>query len=94
MIKNIDGISKTQHSINNLIEHQKYRTRFVIFDAESNFEHIYPVFTPLSFFSFVFRPWSSWTAYNDKKYLELNEAALNVNKPCVTSRKTAFPKDK
>ncbi len=39
-------------------------------------------------------PWSSWTANSDKKYMELNEAALNVNKPCMTSRKTAFPKDK
>ncbi len=28
------------------------------------------------------RPWSKWTANSDKK--------LNVNKPCVTSRKTAF----
>ncbi len=28
------------------------------------------------------RPWSEWTANNDKK--------LNVNKPCLTSRKTAF----
>ncbi len=25
--------------------------------------------------------------------MELNGAALNVNKPCVTLRKTAFPKD-
>ncbi len=25
--------------------------------------------------------------------MELNGAALNVNKPCVTSQKTAFPKD-
>ncbi len=40
------------------------------------------------------RPWSSWTADSDKKYMELNGAALNVNKPCVTSPKTAFPKDK
>ncbi len=39
-------------------------------------------------------PWSSWTANNDKKYMELNGAGLNVNKPCVISRKTAFPKDK
>ncbi len=38
------------------------------------------------------RPWSSWTANSDKKYIELNGAALNVNKPGVTSRKTAFPK--
>ncbi len=30
------------------------------------------------------RPWSSWTANSDKK--------LNVNKPCVTSRKIAFRK--
>ncbi len=30
------------------------------------------------------RPWSSWTANSDKK--------LNVNKPCVTSRKRAFRK--
>ncbi len=30
------------------------------------------------------RPWSSWTANSDKK--------LNVNKPCVTSWKTAFRK--
>ncbi len=40
------------------------------------------------------RPWSSWTANDDKKYTGLNRAALNVNKPCVTSWKTAFPKDK
>ncbi len=38
-------------------------------------------------------PWSSWTANSDKKYMELNGAVLNVNKPCVTSEKTAFPKD-
>ncbi len=30
------------------------------------------------------RTWSSWTANSDKKYMELNGAALNVNKPCVT----------
>ncbi len=40
------------------------------------------------------RPWSSQTANTDKKYMELNGAALNVNKPYVTSRKTAFLKDK
>ncbi len=40
------------------------------------------------------RPWSSWTANRDKKYRELNGAALNVNKPCVTSWKRGFPKDK
>ncbi len=39
-------------------------------------------------------PWSSWTANSDKKYMVLNGAALNINKPCVTSRKTAFPEDK
>ncbi len=38
--------------------------------------------------------WSSWTTNSDKKYMELNGAALNVNKLRVTSRKTAFPKDK
>ncbi len=53
MIKKIDGISKTLYSNNNLTERQKYQTGFVIFDAESNFEHIHPVFTLLSFFSFV-----------------------------------------
>ncbi len=26
--------------------------------------------------------------------MKLNGAALNVNKPCVTPQKTAFPKDK
>ncbi len=45
--KNIDEISKTRHSINNLTEYQKYQTGFVLFDAESNFEYIYPVFTLL-----------------------------------------------
>ncbi len=40
------------------------------------------------------RQWSSCTANSDKKYMEVNRAALNVNKPCVTSRKTAFPEDK
>ncbi len=39
-------------------------------------------------------PWSSWTANSDKKCVKLNGAALNVNKPCVTSRRTTFPKDK
>ncbi len=39
-------------------------------------------------------PRSSWTANSDKKYMELNGVALNVNKPYVTSRKTAFHKDK
>ncbi len=43
--------------------------------------------------SYLWR-WSSWTANSNKKYMELNGAALNINKPCVTSRKTAFPKDK
>ncbi len=43
--------------------------------------------------SFYLRPWSSWTADSDKKYVELNGAALNVNKPLVTSQKTAFTKD-
>ncbi len=42
-----------------------------------------------------YKPRIVWTQLNsDKKYMELNGAALNVNKPCVTSRKTAFPKDK
>ncbi len=40
------------------------------------------------------RPWSSWTADSDRKYMELNGAVLNVNKPHVTSWKTAFLKDK
>ncbi len=40
------------------------------------------------------RPWSSWTANSDKKYMELNGATLDVNKPCVISQKTAFPTDK
>ncbi len=40
------------------------------------------------------QPWSSWTAISDKKYMELNGAALNVNKPCATIWKTAFLKDK
>ncbi len=39
-------------------------------------------------------PWSSCTANSDKKYMELNGAALNVNKSCATFRKTAFLKDK
>ncbi len=43
---------------------------------------------------YMLRPWNSWTANTDKKYIELNGAAFNVNKPCVTSRKTARPKDK
>ncbi len=33
-----------------------------------------------------------WTARTDKKYTELNAAALNVNIPCATSQKTAFRK--
>ncbi len=33
-------------------------------------------------------------ANSDKKYMELSGAALNVNKPRVTSQKTAFPNDK
>ncbi len=40
------------------------------------------------------RPWSLRTANSDKKYMELNGASLNVNKLCVTSWKTASPKDK
>ncbi len=40
------------------------------------------------------RPWSSWTANSDKKFMELNGAALNVYKPCATFQKTAFLKDK
>ncbi len=31
---------------------------------------------------------------SDKKYRELNGAALNVNKPCLITLKTAFQKDK
>ncbi len=45
VIKNIDGMSKTRRLINNLTKHQKYQTSFVTFDAESNFKHIYPMFT-------------------------------------------------
>ncbi len=52
-IKNIDWISKTRDSINNLKKYQKYQYSFVIFDAESNIEHICLVFTLLSFFNFV-----------------------------------------
>ncbi len=44
--------------------------------------------------SCVLRPWSAWTDKIDKKYMELNGAALNVRRPCVTTRKTSFPKDK
>ncbi len=40
----------------------------------------------------ILLPWSSWTANSDKKYTELNGAALNVNKPCVTFRKQPFRK--
>ncbi len=43
--KNIDVISKIRHWINNLTDHQKYQIGFVIFDAESNFEHIYRYFS-------------------------------------------------
>ncbi len=32
-------------------------------------------------------------ARTDKKYMELNGATLNVNKPCITAQKTAFRKD-
>ncbi len=32
------------------------------------------------------QPYSQWTARTDKKYMELNGAALNVNIPRVTSR--------
>ncbi len=46
MIKNIDGISKIQNLINNLKYIKNIRT-------VSNFEHIHPLFTQLSFFSFV-----------------------------------------
>ncbi len=42
-IENMDGISKTQKSIVNLKEYQKYQNSFVSFDAESNFEQIYNV---------------------------------------------------
>ncbi len=45
------------------------------------------------FFYCSLRPWSSWTANSDKKYMELNGAALNGNKPCVTFWKTAFPEE-
>ncbi len=48
----------------------------------------------ITIFGLGLRPWSSWTANSDMKYMELNGAALSVNKPCVTSRKTTFPKDK
>ncbi len=50
---NIDEISKIRDSINNLEVYQKYHNDFIICDAESNFEHIYPTFTSLSFLSFV-----------------------------------------
>ncbi len=53
VLKNIDETSKTPDSFNNLKEYQKYQNGFVIFDAESNFEHIYPLFTLLSFLNFV-----------------------------------------
>ncbi len=43
VIKNIDRISKTGDSIYNLKVYQKYQNGFVIFDAELNFEHIYPL---------------------------------------------------
>ncbi len=53
VIKNIDGASKARDSINNLKDRQKYWNSFVVFDGESNFEHIYPLFTLLSFFNIV-----------------------------------------
>ncbi len=48
----------------------------------------------LIFFNTFYRTWSSETASSDKKYIELNGAVLNVNKPCVTSQKTDFLKHK
>ncbi len=48
----------------------------------------------LNLHCYSLRPWSKWTANIGKKYMELDGAALNVNKPRVTSRKTDFPKDK
>ncbi len=42
VIKNIDGISETRDSINNFTVSKELEW-FYIFDAESNFEHIYPV---------------------------------------------------
>ncbi len=45
MIKNIDEIPKTRNSIDNLEDYQQYQNSFVIFDAESNFQHIYAVFS-------------------------------------------------
>ncbi len=41
-----------------------------------------PLQPSTSTFRFNLRPWSNWTANSDKK--------LNVNKPYMTSRKTAF----
>ncbi len=49
---------------------------------------------PPLLYLYLLRPQSSWAANSDKKYTELNGAALNVNKPSVTSRKTDFPKHK
>ncbi len=43
---------KNLTSINNLTDHQIYQTSFVIFDAESNFEYIYPVFYFVIIFQF------------------------------------------
>ncbi len=44
-MKNIDGISKTPDSIDNLKGYEKYQISFVSFDKESHFEHIYQVFS-------------------------------------------------
>ncbi len=83
LVKNIDGISKTRDSIHNLKEYQKYQNSFVIFDADSNFEHIYQMFSSVaiseinilirvSTFMFLILPVYEWwilcTKYSSFKY--------------------------
>ncbi len=83
------------------LENDPYFSRFLY--GVSKFSDFLRILQFFDFFKTFFiiignhrmlRPWSSWTTNIDKKYIELNGAALNVNKPCVSSRKTAFPKDK
>ncbi len=82
-------------------ENDPYFSRFLY--GVSKFSDFLRILQFFDFFSTFFiiignhhmlRPWNAWIANSDKKYMELNGAALNIKKQCVTSRKPAFPKDK
>ncbi len=93
-----DAIQQKVHKVGklvfpNAVEIGIFIGRFEIFKFFTDFAIFWFFF--LTFFIVIgnhrgLRPWNSWTVNSDKKYMELNGAALNVNKPRDFSENSLF----